>query len=75
MNVATVKATELVGAEWRKSTRSSGTGQCVEVARNLPGVVALRDSKDPAGPALLVSPSGWAGFLGLVQDGDLDPRR
>ena len=37
-------------AVWRKSARSSGTGQnCVEVAANLPGIVAIRDSKDPDG--------------------------
>jgi hypothetical protein len=36
---------------WRKSTYSSSTGQnCVEVATNLPGVLAIRDSKDPDGP-------------------------
>jgi hypothetical protein len=40
---------ELSEARWRKSTRS-GEGNCVEVADNLPGVVAVRDSKDPAGP-------------------------
>ncbi|MBQ1067150.1 DUF397 domain-containing protein [Micromonospora sp. D75] len=36
---------------WRKSTRSNGSGDCVEVADGLPGVVGLRDSNDPARPA------------------------
>ncbi|MBO4210342.1 DUF397 domain-containing protein, partial [Micromonospora echinofusca] len=45
--------TDLTGATWRKSTRSGGSGgNCVEVADNLPGVVGVRDSKDPTGPAL-----------------------
>ena len=53
---------DLSRAEWRKSSFSSQSGNCVEVARNLPGLVAVRDSKDPDGPALLFSPESWAGF-------------
>lgn len=60
---------DLSGAIWRKSSRS-GSGNCVEVARNLPGVVAVRDSKDPAGPALAFTPAGWAAFTGSVRAGD-----
>ncbi|MEV8634875.1 DUF397 domain-containing protein [Streptosporangium sp. NPDC051023] len=36
-------------AHWRKSSFSDGGNGCVEVARNLPGFVAVRDSKDPRG--------------------------
>lgn len=47
----------LTGASWRKSTRSAGNGgECVEVADNLPGIVAVRDSKDLEGPALTFPP-------------------
>jgi hypothetical protein len=54
---------DLTNAEWRKSSYSSGTGgQCVEVARNLPGVVAVRDSKDPEGPALVIPADAWRAF-------------
>jgi Domain of unknown function (DUF397) len=60
---------DLSGAVWRKSSRS-GSGNCVEVARNLPGVVAVRDSKDPAGPALAFTPEGWAAFTGSIRAGD-----
>ncbi|MEV6518577.1 DUF397 domain-containing protein [Micromonospora chalcea] len=52
---------------WRKSTRSNGSGNCVEVADGLPGVVGLRDSKDPAGPALAFPPSSWAAFIRAVK--------
>ncbi|WP_431873503.1 DUF397 domain-containing protein [Micromonospora marina] len=52
---------------WRKSTRSNGSGDCVEVADGLPGVVGLRDSKDPAGPALAFQPSSWAAFIRAVK--------
>ncbi|GIJ25604.1 hypothetical protein Vqi01_07660 [Micromonospora qiuiae] len=54
---------DLTGAVWRKSSRSNNGGECVEVADNLPGVVGLRDSKDPSGPVLTFSPAGWAAFL------------
>ncbi|MFI5835488.1 DUF397 domain-containing protein [Micromonospora sp. NPDC051300] len=55
---------ELTGATWRKSTRSSGnSGDCVEVADNLPGVVGVRDSKDRQGPALTFTPASWAAFV------------
>ncbi|MDG4800999.1 DUF397 domain-containing protein [Micromonospora sp. WMMD980] len=56
--------TDLTGAAWRKSTRSGGNGgECVEVATNLPGLVAVRDSKDPEGPALTFTPQTWTAFL------------
>ncbi|MFG1674011.1 DUF397 domain-containing protein [Micromonospora sp. NPDC049282] len=55
---------ELTGATWRTSTRSSGnSGNCVEVADNLPGVVGVRDSKDRQGPALTFTPASWAAFV------------
>ncbi|MGC4836118.1 DUF397 domain-containing protein [Micromonospora vinacea] len=55
---------DLTGAHWRKSTRSgSNGGECIEVADNMPGVVAVRDSKDPLGPALTFSPTAWASFV------------
>ena len=58
---------DLTGALWRKSSRSNGTGgDCVEVAGNLPGVVAVRDSKDLAGPALTFGPAAWRAFLDTV---------
>ncbi|MDG4788466.1 DUF397 domain-containing protein [Micromonospora sp. WMMD1102] len=55
---------DLSGAIWHKSTRSSGnSGNCVEVADNLPGVVGVRDSKDRQGPALTFDPRAWRSFV------------
>lgn len=55
----------LAGAKWRKSTRSgSNGGDCVEVADKLPGLVAVRDSKDPDGPVLTFSHAAWTIFVG-----------
>ncbi|MFE9205227.1 DUF397 domain-containing protein [Micromonospora sp. NPDC007230] len=60
---------DLTGARWRKSTRSNGSGgACIEVADNLPGVVAVRDSKDPSGPVLVVSPDAWRVFVARVAE-------
>ena len=59
---------DLTGAEWRKSSRSNTAGNdCVEVAF-APGATALRDSKNPAGAVLLVSPSEWDALRSALRD-------
>jgi hypothetical protein len=64
-------SSELVGATWRKSSRSSAQGECVEVAFLDDGRVAVRDSKDHgAGAALVFTPGEWAAFVGGVTDGE-----
>jgi Domain of unknown function (DUF397) len=54
---------DLSRAVWRKSARSNNGGACVEVATNLPGIVAVRDSKDPDGPALTFTSDDWRAFI------------
>ncbi|GII86250.1 hypothetical protein Ssi03_42400 [Sphaerisporangium siamense] len=66
---------DLSVAVWRKSTYSSGNGgQCVEVASNLPRVVAVRDSKNTGVPALLTAPGAWCAFIEGVKAGHLGTR-
>jgi hypothetical protein len=48
--------------EFVKSSYSSGNGECVEVARNVPGAVAVRDSKQADGPVIAVAPTAWGAF-------------
>lgn len=54
--------------EFAKSSYSGGDAgqQCVEVARNVPGTVAVRDSKDADGPILQLTPGSWTAFLHSV---------
>lgn len=61
-------AEALAGAIWRTSSYSGTQGNCVEVATNLPGIVAIRDSKDPGGLRLIVTPAQWASILSGLND-------
>jgi len=64
---------DLSGAEWRKSARSGGTGgNCVEIATNLPGVIAVRDSKNPDGPVITLTTAQWRSFATGVKLGEFD---
>lgn len=63
---------------WRKSSRSGGEGDCVEVAAfgavvgARDGVVGVRDSKDRPGPALSFDPAAWTRFVAAVPAGERD---
>jgi hypothetical protein len=62
---------DLRAAAWFKSTRSANDGGCVEVAF-VERVVAVRDSKDPAGPVLIFPAGQWAAFVAAVRQGQHD---
>jgi hypothetical protein len=57
---------DLAHAMWRKPRRSQGNGACVEVADGIPGVVPVRDSKDPSS-ALVLPADAWQAFVGHVK--------
>ncbi|WP_079158542.1 DUF397 domain-containing protein [Streptomyces caniscabiei] len=56
---------EFIGP-FRKSSYSTSQGECVEVASSSTGGRVIRDSKDPHGPLLHISPTGWHAFIGAV---------
>ncbi|MEU8205204.1 DUF397 domain-containing protein [Streptosporangium sp. NPDC049046] len=62
---------DLSGAKFRTSSLSGANNNCVEVATNLPGLVAVRDSKDPSGPALAFSLTAWTDFLAGIRNGKI----
>jgi len=64
-------ASELHGADWRKSRRSGPQGgNCVEIAHLPDGRVAVRNSRHPGGPALLFTPTEWDAFIDGAKDGE-----
>ncbi|MBW6432291.1 DUF397 domain-containing protein [Actinoplanes hulinensis] len=67
-------AHQINGAVWKKGSRSNGTGgsNCVEVAFLDAGGIAVRDSKDRSGPALMFTPAEWTAFVDSAKDGEFD---
>ena len=68
--MAAIDDLDLSRAMWQKSTYSNNGGSCVEVARGMPDVVAVRDSKNPDGPKLAFTAHAWRQFAGRVRSGD-----
>jgi hypothetical protein len=66
-----VRASSL-DVRWLKSRHSNAEGNCVEVAALAEGGVAMRNSRDPHGPALIYTPAEVAAFLAGVRDGEFD---
>jgi len=67
-----IPATQLPMARWRKSRASNPSGCCVEVAALPDGAIAVRNSRDPAGPALVYTRAEVAAFLTGVKNGEFD---
>jgi len=65
-----VSASSLIAAVWRKSSRSGAIGNCVELAPLAGDEIAVRNSRDPRGPALIYSAMDMSGFLTRVKDGE-----
>jgi hypothetical protein len=54
-------------AAWRTSSHSGANGDCIEVAQPTPGVIAVRDSKDPGGYRLEFPVRHWAAFTAVLK--------
>lgn len=59
---------ELTGANWRKSSHSGSGDQCVEVAPLARDLRAVRDSKNPGGPALVLTPAAFEALLNTARE-------
>ena len=68
-----VSATDLGDVTWVKGQRSGAQGNCVELARLADGAVAVRNSRDPRGPALVFTPAEMTALFAGVRDGEFDP--
>jgi hypothetical protein len=67
-----ISATQLPGVTWQKSRRSNPSGNCVELAPLPGGGIAMRNSRDPNGPALIYTPDEITAFILGARDGDFD---
>ncbi|MFE2412609.1 DUF397 domain-containing protein [Kitasatospora sp. NPDC059408] len=65
---------DLSSARWVKSSRSTDGGQCIEVAPGFTGVMPVRDSKDPNGPALVFTADAWQSFVTAIRADEFDAR-
>ncbi|MEU8178850.1 DUF397 domain-containing protein [Microbispora hainanensis] len=68
-------STDLPGAAWNKSPYSANNCACVEVALLTDGNIAVRDSKNQDGPALVFTAVEWDAFISGVRDGVFDRER
>jgi Domain of unknown function (DUF397) len=67
-----IPAHQLSGAHWQKSGRSNPSGNCVELAQLPHGEIAMRNSRDPDGPALIYTREEIVAFILGARDGDFD---
>ncbi|WP_031069889.1 DUF397 domain-containing protein [Streptomyces sp. NRRL WC-3742] len=64
---------DLAQAAWRKSSYSAQEGQCIEVADGFPGLMPVRDSKDPSGPSLTFPADAWQSFVTAIRASEFGP--
>lgn len=67
-----ISTSQIPSAVWTKSQRSNPSGNCVEMARLPEGVVAMRNSRYPDGPALVYTVAEMDAFIRGIKDGDFD---
>ncbi|MBO1415253.1 DUF397 domain-containing protein [Streptomyces sp. FH025] len=56
--------------QWKKASASNPNDNCVEVANGITGIIPVRDSKDPHGPALSFTPEAWQAFVAGIHAGE-----
>ncbi|MEU9043756.1 MULTISPECIES: DUF397 domain-containing protein [unclassified Kitasatospora] len=56
--------------QWKKASASNPNDDCVEIADGITGIIPVRDSKDPHGPALKFTPEAWQSFLAGIHSDD-----
>jgi hypothetical protein len=70
--LTSIEAPLLRGVTWRKAAASNPSGDCVEVAALAGGEVAVRNSREPDGTALIYTPAEIAAFLAGAKAGEFD---
>ncbi|HEX6325775.1 MAG TPA: DUF397 domain-containing protein [Jiangellaceae bacterium] len=67
-----ISADELTGVTWQKSSFSNPNGNCVELAQLPSGGIAMRNSRDPHGPALVYTAAEVSAFIAGSKNGEFD---
>ena len=67
-----IPADQLGAVAWRKSSASNPSGDCIEVAALDSGAIAVRNSRDPQGPALVYTRAEIDAFIKGAKDGEFD---
>ncbi|GAB7186508.1 DUF397 domain-containing protein [Kitasatospora sp. Ki12] len=65
-----IEVASALPVQWKKATASNPNDNCVEVADGITGIIPVRDSKDPHGPALTFTPEAWQSFLAGIRSDD-----